>query len=142
MTPELSSEALQWQAVLNFLTMTLIQWAKTSDWKALSWLNAESPKLTKFVCFVVSAATAQGIHGSFVHEVSGTFTITFTGVTVLAVAHMMKDVIQNYLGIKIMYRLMRPDEWGKNNGSNNTKGVPHPLPDPVPPAPKPPPVTV
>lgn len=125
MPPELSSEALQWQLVLNFIAMTVIQWIKNSNWQSLSWVNTATPKLTKFISLIAAAATAQGIHGTFVHANAGTFTITLSGMTALAMAHVAKDIIQNYLGIKVMYRLMRPDD--------HVDMKPHPLPD-IPPA--------
>ena len=111
MPTELTLQALQWQIVLNYLAMTLIQWMKTTDWSFLAWVNQNNPRLTKLISIVISAATATGIHMKFTHENIGEFGIVFSGVTLIAILHFLRDVAQNYLGIKAFYRLLKPDEY-------------------------------
>lgn len=128
---ELTAQALSWQLVINYLAMMFIQFVKTNKAPFLSWINTSRPNLTRFVAALISSVTAAGIHFRFSPDaaMSGTYVFTVSGLTAIALAHFLKDVLQNYLGIKMFYKVLRPDEnWGSGAGPvAGTTYVPPPV---------------
>lgn len=118
MPPELNLPALEWQAVLNLMAVTFIQWLKTNDRPIFAWINQNTPWITRFVAAVIATATASGIHMQFIHT-GDSYGLSLTGITFVAVAHFVKDILQNYYGVKIGYRLLKPDQYAP--------AKPHPL---------------
>lgn len=113
---------LQWQAVLNLLAVTVIQWMKTNKSGLFSWINITTPRLTKLVSLIIATATAAGLH--FHYNPTGGV-ITISGVTFAILLHMVKDVLQNYYGIQLGYRFLQPDEYAPKGPA--APGIPHPV---------------
>jgi len=102
-------DQVAWQLVINYLSVQGIQWLKMNKWRVTNWISEETPGINKFIAVIISACTAAGINATFQ---SGTLTVT--GLTVLGIATVIRHVVQNYVSIKLMYKVVFP-----KNGQNN-----------------------
>lgn len=94
---------LSTQVVINYLAVIVIQWAKKNRSALTSWIGLNTPWVSRTAAAIAAAATAAGISGSFEAGV-----LTVQGLTVMGALHFGGYFLQNWAGMKIIYKVMHP----------------------------------
>lgn len=92
------------QLKANGIAAGLIQGMKSSNWKAFSWINADTPTASRLLGVVAASFTAAGMSATFHNGI-----LTVSGITAGAVAHLLWNVGQNYLMQHAWYKTIFKD---------------------------------
>lgn len=86
-------------AIVAVITAEAIEWAKTSGWKRLDWINAHSQGLNRFIGGVAAFVAGLGISWTFDPD---TGTLVINGLLASSISHAAIQWVQQ----QVYYRLL------------------------------------
>ena len=89
------------QLFWNYISVEIVQLAKTSKVPVLAWISKETPWANRIAAVVASAAVTAGFAYSF-SSGTGDFSMHMNAYTFL------KSLAMNWTGIKIIYKILYP----------------------------------
>jgi hypothetical protein len=99
-----TASAFGTQVTLSAISVAFIQWLKNSP--LMPYMHAGTNWLNRVVSLVLAAAAAVGVHVSWAAAVAtpGTYTLTFTGVTLASISLMAWGIVKSMAFNELIYR--------------------------------------
>jgi hypothetical protein len=100
-----SGSALATQVTLSALSVAFIQWLKNTE--SITWIHAGTSTLNRALSGVLAILSAVGVHISWAAAVAtpGTYTLTFTGVTLTGIGLMAWGIVKSMAFNELTYRM-------------------------------------